>query len=689
MNSPLPAARAIDLGNGFSFDLLFGIAKEGGQSFRGIGEVRRGKHILRSAALPWTLYTETDSGLRFEEFTLLGVEPAGEGVTLVLASRGTWMPRAQSADAMGDARFLARRTATATATFRWTFAPAARRIAGLPWSGLAMTISIDSPGHPLHWLLESATWEIGGQATGATLIQQDVSTIDLEQRVEAGSRFSTIERFHTEGSGAWGGSFPMDMLPRAAGSAFLDFQAKGALALALFAEKPGLTRARLEKHADEDVIHYLDRPFVKLGERITFPTRHLLIHDAGHELGNAERRNLWLDAFCHVRAALHASYGFALEVPLPCVHTLLWDADLKRLGVDWHAALREAMPTYRKLGFTEVVTHGVWNSITSDPAKTEADGNICCPYDFTYAEAFGGAAGMRKLVEAGEAAGIRTFQWFSFHLSKDARVWKDHPEWVQREAGGDPWDGQYHVLWSGRICSPYGDWFSQQILDVRAATGMGGIFFDSYQNLGVTCVDWQGPERAPQAEAIWRLQGTWQAAGYRQRCEVVTPFGITHVAMFGFAEDRFRRRLWDARVRDHQLFALMDTAPGFFSDEPFTEGRIGPQEYFRLAAHRCLPAISANSWNGVLPGGANAEAYAATNHQYLAALPQMHRLRLVEDGSCTWWHDAQDRPAVLWALRDCNQAIPGTMRDLVDGSLLSGTAPVKAGRVYVLHSGTR
>ncbi len=688
MNAPAsaPSPRTIDLGNGIAFDLLFGPTGDGAPAFRGIGEVRCGRHVLRSAALPWTLYTESETGLRFEDFRLAAVERTSAGTTLVLSSEGRWMPRAQAADAMGDSRFLARRLAPGRATVRWTFAPAERGIAGSRWSGMSMTVAIDSPGHPLHWLLETATWELGGSATGCTLIQQDVSTIDLEQRVAADSRFSTIERFHTGGSDAWGGSYPMDMLPRAAGSSFLDFQAKGALALTLFAEEPGLTRARLEKHADEDVIHHLDRPFVRLGERVVFPTRHLLVHDAGHDLADHERRNLWLDAFCDVRAALHAAYGFTAEVPLPCVHSHLWDEDLKRLGAAWDVPLRAALPAYRALGFAEVVTHGVWNSITSDPAKTAADGNICCPYDFTFAESFGGAAGMRRLADEGDAAGIRIFQWFSFHLSKDAPLWKTHPEWVQREAGGDPWDGQYGSLWSGRIGSPYGQWFSQQILDVRAATGIGGIFFDSYQNLGVTCVDWQGPERAPQADTIWRLQGTWQQAGYRQRCEVVTPFGVSHVAMFGFAEDRFRRRLWDDRVRDEQLFALIDTAPAFFSDEPFRPGRIGPQEYFRLAAHRCLPALGASPWKGELPGGMHAEAYAAVNRQYLAAVPRMHRLRLVADGSCTRWLDAQDRPAVLWALRDGPQEATGWVTDLADGSRTecAGRLKARAGHVYML-----
>ncbi len=63
-----------------------------------------------------------------------------------------------------------------------------------------------------------------------------------------------------------------------------------------------------------------------------------------------------------------------------------------------------------------------------------------------------------------------------------------------------------------------------------------GIFWDSYQNLGVTCIDWSAPDKAPQAEEIWRLQADLQRAGMKQKCEVVTIFGVSQVCMFGFEQ---------------------------------------------------------------------------------------------------------------------------------------------------------
>ena len=543
--------------------------------FAGLGDVLFEATPLRSPELPWTFYTESEEGLRFSEFELIEVLRSGEGsATIVFESEGAWMPRIQEADAMGDARIKARRLHRPKATFRWTFRLIRERIFENDYAGLAMQLEVESPGHPIHWIIEDTTWEIGGGAAGATLIQQDISTMDLEQTVKADSAFSTIEKFHTDG---WGGAYPMDMLPRAAGAAICDFQAKGDLALVLFAENPSLTRARLEKFADENVIHFTDRAFFPLGEKVKAPERKLLVHRHATAFKRHEWRNLWLDCFTEVRTRILGRYGFELEIPQPRVWSHLWDEDLKKLGKQWSRELMAALPEFHRLGFREVFTHGVLDSITNDPDPAEP-GNICCPYQFRFAESFGGDAGMKQLTDAARAAGVEVFQWFSFHLSRHAQVWKDHPDWVLREANGDPWDGNYGSLWSGRFLSEYGTWMKTQVKETCRAAGLDGIFWDSYQNLGITCVDWSAPDKAPQADAIWKFQAELQRLGIRQFCEITTIFGLSCVAVYGFEDDKFRRRLWSDTLKNDDIFGLLDTAPGFFtSSYPFTREKLSPQ----------------------------------------------------------------------------------------------------------------
>lgn len=673
--------RLIEFPNGIAFTLL----TEGGD-FHGIGEVTFQGVALRSSRLPWTLYTESegfDSAVRFESFVLVDVKQAETGaVAIVLRARGRWMPRAQEADAMGEARIKTRRLEMPEAVVTWTFRPISEQIHENIWHGLAMRIGYECPEAPIHWMMEAATWEIGGRAEGSTLIQQDVSTIQLEQEVRADGAFSTIEKFFTEG---WGGCFPMDMLPRAAGAGICDFQAKDDLALCLFSERPGLTRARIDKFSGEDVIHYLDRSYFLLGGRVESAGRKLLVFRAEEPLKRHERRNLWLDCFTEVRRRILDHYGFALEIPEPCSGGHLWDDDLKGRGDDWSEPLIRDLPEYSKLGYKQAFIHGVWDSITSDP-NPPAPGNICCPYAFTFAESFGGPAAMRRLNDAAGRSGIRLMQWFSFHLSRFAPIWREHPDWVLKEANGDPWDGNYQVLWSGRVRSGFGDWFKRQILDVNTDTGIGGIFWDSYQNLGVTCLDWGAPDKAPQAEEVFRMQAELQRKGFKQRVEVVTIFGVSQVATFGFQNDKFRRRLWDDFVNGDHAFALIDNSPAFFvnDESPLGPDRLSPERYFWMVAHRSVPGIGADPW-GVkkgetrLPGGDQAEAYGRVNHLYNRLVSRMDRLRLQEGGRHVIWHDASGMPSVAWAFAN----VPAPQGRLIDAETgePAGTQ-LRGGSVY-------
>lgn len=676
----------VSFSNGMRLDLLLD-----GDRFRGIGQVWFQGMLLRSAVIPWTVYAESEEGLRFDDFRLHTIERgAGGSVTLRLVADARWLPRVQAADMMGDARLLTRRQHRASADLAWRFRPITERIWENDWAGLAMQVEYRCPGHPIHWLLEDATWEIGGEAAGATLIQQDLSAIDPEQTVQGDSAFSTVEKFFNESGGV---SLPMDMLPRGAGACICDFQVKDDTALCLFSEKPGLTRSRIEKFADENVIHFTDRPFFALTEQAVAPERKLLVHRQARTLLRHEWRNLWLDCFTDVRRRVLAHYAFAWEPPRPTVWAHLWDDELKRRGPAWTTALQAALPAYRRLGFSDVFTHGVWESVTSDPRRTAAEGNICSPYAFRYAEAFGGTTGMKALSDAAHAQGLRLFQWFGFQLSTHAPVWQEHPDWVLREANGDPWDGNYKVLQCGRMRSGFGAELVRQAKAVRDATGLDGIFWDSYQNLGLTCVDWQSPDKAPQAEEIWRAQAELQRHGFSQRCESVAIFGVSTVSLYGLDEKTFRRRLWSDTLRQDDAFALLDTSPGFMcTGNPFTPERISPQLYFWLAGHRALPNMSAYPWAHAeadgLPGGAHAEQYGCVNRWYLAALPHMHRLRVTPGGAYALWLDREDRPAVIWAFRD------GEAACAVGAHCLSGPEPdvragrlaFKAGQVYLLGS---
>ena len=155
--------------------------------FLGVGGVSFGGLPLRSAAAPWRFHASSGP-FAFRRFRLLGVRPlAGGGATVRFESRGEWEPRSEETDAMDEPRVRAPRLRAPRAVFEWTFRPVRERVFENEWDGLSTRLAVRSPDAPLHTVLEAATWEIGGSAEGATLIQQDVSTIGLEQPVRRGS----------------------------------------------------------------------------------------------------------------------------------------------------------------------------------------------------------------------------------------------------------------------------------------------------------------------------------------------------------------------------------------------------------------------------------------------------------------------------------------------------------------------
>jgi hypothetical protein len=679
----ISGCREVFFSNGLSLELD---EKDG--LFRGIGTVRHDGIALRSSRLPWIFHTESEEGgrgVRFETFRLVEICQTEDEVILTLKSQGGWMARLQAADAMGEARISPRRIEVPEAVFLWRFRAITETLHESEWQGLAMTIECRSENAPIHWIMESATWEIDGEADGCLLIQQDTSAIPFEQEARVDSAFSTIEKFFTDG---WGGSYPMDMMPRAAGACICDFQSKGRTALCLFSEQPGLTRARLDKFSDENVIHYLDRPYFPLGTQTRSPERKLLVHHARRPLARHEARNLWLDCFTEVRRRILKHYDFELEIPEPSTGGHLWDDDLKQRMASWVEPMERDLAEYARLGYRQLFFHGVWDSITSDP-HPPMPGNICHPYSFCFAESFGGAAGMKKMAAAAHAQGLRLMQWFSFHLSKFAPIWKAHPDWVLQEANGDPWDGNYQTLWSGRMRSGYGEVFQKQIEAVMKETGIDGIFWDSYHNLGVQAVDWSAPDKAPQADEIFRMQAALQKRGFQQWIEATTIFGVSRVAIFGFENTAFRRRLWQDFVDGDQAFALIDTSPCFFLEpgEKFlTEDRLSPDHYFWLAAHRVLPGLPSDPWEAGgdrFPGGDLAGDYARTNHLYNSVISRMKRLRLQDGGTHVVWLDETDHPAVIWTFGDGVSRSPGNWIDAENGSP-AGTM-LQANRVYTFE----
>ncbi|MCJ8332552.1 MAG: hypothetical protein HRT89_14015, partial [Lentisphaeria bacterium] len=159
----------IKFDNGFELSLA-----TDGSRFLGITDVVFDGSALRNPTLPWILYAQSDTGHSFDNFSDLQVNKDGDWTVLEFNATGSWMPMVEETDMMTDPMIRTRRLKSADAKVRWKLRPITEQIEENEWCGLAMQLEIDCPGHPIHWLLEDTTWEIGGAAEGAVLVQQDM-----------------------------------------------------------------------------------------------------------------------------------------------------------------------------------------------------------------------------------------------------------------------------------------------------------------------------------------------------------------------------------------------------------------------------------------------------------------------------------------------------------------------------------
>jgi len=184
----------------------------------------------------------------------------------------------------------------------------------------------------------------------------------------------------------------------------------------------------LEKFADENLIHYTDRPFFALTKQAQLPERKLFgITGIRGNCAGHEWRNLWLDCFTEVRRRIHAAYGFKLEVPEPTVSAHLWDADLKKLGPAWvETVTRAALPEYARLGYRQVfhawcvgfghvgTTTRKWKAISVVRMRTGSRKNLAV------------AAGMRQLnAAAPPPRGCQSSSGSRRNFSRHAPIWKE------------------------------------------------------------------------------------------------------------------------------------------------------------------------------------------------------------------------------------------------------------------------
>ncbi|HEY3378932.1 MAG TPA: hypothetical protein VGL77_15710 [Armatimonadota bacterium] len=621
-----------------------------------------------SARLP---YVETRDGWLISGYRFCDIQHDGDTVILTAEALGVKPGMGRKVDFFGVPFITTpRRTPVVLGTFRWLLTPESVAI-GHPgvrqatYQGFSYRYEFQLD-HAFHWVLDSGTWEVGGDPDGVTIFSQHQAAIGgpmLHTVSRQGPCYTSGETFrrNTEGRADVVPDIPLDpslgyIIPiqaqlRGAAGSFIDVQYKQDDLLLCYYAQADYYRTLVEWRTDDPGIGHLDHHFFPLTQAYVTPAKTIL---AAHVPGltQAQMLNRWTDCWEHVASAWRAQTGVSRQEPITGLGLDLSGAAGVHYGsgpTDLFARWEARFDWMREHGMEYLFIGGLGHH-QGEIAPMIA--NMCQPHDYTVTERYGGPERFRLFCERAHAAGIKIALWICGHLSDHAPALKAHPEWTVSADTGTPWDGGYRIM---RACSYHRgfiEWLLAQMRDLKDL-GLDLLFFDSYHNLAAMPIDYADPTLSPQIHQLWAFQAECERIGLPMMIESVGPLGVTSCG------------LWPEYLICPELTywthfrSCIDAR--MFND--FTNGTLTTAMYFRLLANKAPIGFSVlEQANDTFEGSPDLPAEIgpmACLYQQLT--PAMQVRTVNEDGSIAWCNPASGE-RVLFAVGTGSVTVPDGYR---------------------------
>lgn len=573
-----------------------------------------------------------------------------------------------------------RRKPVVIGKMRWRFEPKSATIgtAGVrqqAYVGFDYQFAFDLK-HPFHWILDSGTWEVGGDPEGVNLLSQHMAPIGgpMEFTVSRkGSTYTSAETFAKGSSNnadvipdvptdpAMGYIIPIQAQLRGAGGAIVDVQYKGDDVLLCYYETPEYYRTVVEWRPEDPGIGHIDHHFFSLTTSYAMPKKTVLAAKV-RGLKRAGAINLWTDAWEHVATLWRKKVGVSRIDPTNGFGLDCCGALYKHYGAgpaDVFERWEKRFESIAKLGY-EVFGIGGIGEHRGDEMPYRS--NMCQPYDYSVAARYGGPERFKQFCDRAHAAGLKVSLWFAAHLSDFAPALKANPQWEIQYDSGMPWDGAYRTIKSCSFRRGFTEWLIGQFKELKKL-GLDRLFLDSYHNLGAMPIDYAREDLGTQIKEMWDMQRQCEEIGLPMTIESVGPIGITACG------------LWPAHLKSPEMAYW---ACYGCSLSEFQNGGVSPETYFRMIANKVAIGVgvleqSNDPYAGevVLPA-----EIAAINRLYRDVREIMQVRTLHDDGSVEWQNPASGQ-RVLFAAGDDTVTVP---EGFIAEPVYAATQPLTAGR---------
>ena len=597
---------------------------EGGE-FLGLGRVTIRGVEVRSGATPLMPTLEGAAPHAYTSCRLVRAKPDPGGGVVVLSTE--LVARDGSVDEL-----------------EWTLRSRKLDVLDRTAVGFSYEFASRSRARKVHWLIDHATWSLGGTVDGCLCLAQvqpygqtpRCFVIDAETRIAPRQPLS------------------LKITPecRASTGPRLDFLGAANASLIRFIREPALTFNQCTREPGEPEATAVERWVAPLGREIRTQPMNVLLHPGGGV-------QAWLDAHHVVSRLQHAAAGIHPTPPLP----------MTQQGDIPHTAA--FLDRCEASGFRRIWVWCRWQTNWSewDRLTPEQQKGIRTKQPLSHAVLkleWGSkfdVAELRAYALEATRRGIELFFWFpTSHLSYISPLLDEHPEWIVRRRDGSRYDYAYPDIQGVFHPAGFGAYALERLDALRRDVPFHGLFFDSFQTYGSDVVNYGDPAWPDQFEEILELVRSLDRRGLKLYAESLTPWLQSSTG------------IWNEKLAGRE-FMLTGTAPHMGART------MSPKSYFRLLAFNSLPVIRIGFWD---KDEAMQRLGTYVNRAYCKVASDMHRCRLLPDGRGTVWDDHEGRPAALYAFEttrvdlaalgvtdtaDAREALDGERAPVEHGSL--------------------
>lgn len=702
------SAISVSFDNGVKLELKINKAGD----LVGLGSVKAGRVPLRNGDVPFYPWIRSVSGMEYVRFRVGEVKSLDDGGVSV-ATTAIGIPRHEEAygDEYNDHQFrVTQANAGVEDSLVWILRAESLELEGLVYQGFSYAWRFESKTEKTHRLVAVGTWEIGGHATGNTILSQGqvtpaVYTAEPDTHftsacLKALKDFGKPQGMSFQWNHRWSPHQCFDFLASDAGS--------------LLGYWPGKADVRsfIQKNPAEDVFFVVDATHGTAASTVDVPRKCILFAPAGRKgLADYERRNRWKDAYDYCSDLARSHFGIRRSRPLP-ERTLAYGQRLEKDGrfmmqvgerwvpsQEWLIAMADDyLPKLAAQGVKRVIPEPISES---DPSQRGLEcklhhgihgdlnvGSCCCTHRFRPAEFWGGMKAWRYFADKAHALGMEAGIWLAPHMAHHAPIFQEHPDWVLRGFNTLTYAGGYpnFELASLNMNTGVRQWILDDLKRWKEEGGLDYVWIDSLGNLGFLPLDYtRGME--PNAFAIAEFIADLQKIGIGNiALEGMGPFGVSAAGIMdvdpkttGGVQGIAGQNCWEWYEGNEDM--LCDQQPRAWIHRDRTEDNVR-QRLFRCLANRCVPEMA----RYVQVGGSGVAWFKTAIDTYLNVESDLVKRRLLPDQQGVLWTNGTTQ--VLFAFKDFAFRLPGSGRvELVEAASRTPVASgsklgAKAGSVY-------